>query len=87
MKRGSLKVYDVIFDNGKDILRIKQFAHSQGEVKKYFEDANLNTLKITKTTVEFSKNDLYDALAGLPEGGAEIYDELLKICDIFKEEE
>lgn len=87
MKRGSLKVYDVIFDNGNEILKIKQFAHSQGEVKKKFEDACLTTVKITKTTVNFSKDDLYDALQCLPEGGAEMYDEIVKICDIFKEVE
>lgn len=87
MKRDNLKVYDVIFDNGKDILKIKQFAHSQGEVKKKLEDAGLTTVKITKTTVNFSKDDLYDALECLPEGGAEIYDEILKNTDIFKEGE
>lgn len=83
MKRGSLKVFEVIFDNGSELMKTRLFAHSQNEVKEYVKNAGSIPIKITRTTAEFTKDDLYDALAVLPEGVNDIYIEFLNCCDIF----
>lgn len=84
MKRGCLKVFDVIYDNGSELMKTKQFAHSQNEVKEDLKNAGLIPIKITKSQVEFTKEDLYNALLVLPEGVVEeIYREILDSCDIF----
>lgn len=83
MKRGSLKVFDVVLDNGSEIKKTRQFAHSQNEVKEYLKKSGSIPVKITKSEVEFLKEDLYNALSVLPEGQEEIFREILDCCDIF----
>lgn len=83
MKRGCLKVFDVVFDDGSEIKKMRQFAHSQNEIKEYVKNAGSIPIKITKSEVEFTKEDLYNALFVLPEGVEEIYREVLSGCDIF----
>lgn len=83
MKRGCLKVFDVIYDNGSELMKTRQFAHSQNEVKELYKSSGLITIKITKSKVGFTKEDLYNALSVLPEGVEEIYREILDSCDIF----
>lgn len=83
MKRGCLKVFDVVFDDGCEIKKMRQFAHSQNEVKEYVKNAGSIPIKITKSEVEFTKEDLHNALFVLPEGVEEIYKEIMDSCDIF----
>lgn len=83
MKRGCLKVFDVVFDDGSEIKKTRQFAHSQNEVKEDIKNAGSIPIKITKSEVEFTKEDLFNALVILPEGAEEIFREILDSCDIF----
>lgn len=87
MKRGRLKVFDVIIDDGGEIKKTRHFAYSQNEVKECVKNAGFIPIKITKTCVEFTIGDLYNALMVLPEGGVEIYREVLNSCDIFAGDE
>lgn len=83
MRKGCLKVYDVIFDNGSELKKTRYFAHSQNEVKEFVKNAGSIPVKITKSAVDFTKDDLYDALVDLPEGALDIYKAILDCCDIF----
>ena len=83
MKRGSLKVFKVIAEVNGNLEQVKMFAHSTGEIKKRFETGEVSIIKIEKTKVDFSKSELRENLNLLPEGGDEIYMEILNCCDIF----
>lgn len=83
MKRGCLKAFKVFAEVEGNLIQEKIFAHSTGEIKKRYENEGTSIIKIEKTKADFSKLELRDALNSLPEGGDEIFMEILNCCDIF----